>query len=156
MGTLLSLALLPWLVRWPRIIESVVFTSLCNHVKRHDHAHAHQHNLWNVLKTCHQKLFTSFAMQKIEASPAIVLCFLLLARLGSSLNSASEISPAEELWCANSGARNLHELIHTSDVIATGRYWSAKRRCEARRRPRYTITTRTRETLSYWSPDKVV
>ena len=60
-------------------------------------------------------------MQKMEASPAVVLCFLLLVRLGSSLNSASEISPSEELWCANSGARNLQDLIHTSDVIATGK-----------------------------------
>ena len=60
-------------------------------------------------------------MQKMEPSPAVILCFLLLVRLESSLNLALEISPGEELSCANSGARNLQELIHTSDVIATGK-----------------------------------
>lgn len=60
-------------------------------------------------------------MQKMVTSPAVLLCFQLLVGVGFSLNSVSGISAEEKLTCANSGERNLQELIHTSDVIATGK-----------------------------------
>lgn len=53
--------------------------------------------------------------------PAELLSLLLLVRTGLPSGSALAISPDELIMCANTGEQNLQELVHTADVVATGR-----------------------------------